>query len=126
LCYCLARNRGIQVNIVLIIADGFGPQISACGDPHAMAPDAPNPVVARAYARVEAPPRRELFDVRADPYSIRNLADDPAYARKLRELNDAIARWRERTNDPFLSETFRQAFRERVARLKKQAQSGGH
>jgi len=92
----------------------------------ATAPDHANPAVARAYARVEAPPRRELFDVRADPYSIRNLADDPAYARKLRELNDAIARWRERTKDPFLSETFRRDFRERVARLKKQAQSGGH
>jgi len=83
----------------------------------ATAPDFPYRDVAEAYARVDMPPRHELFHLRADPYSVNNLAGEPAYADKLRELSNAIAAWREETDDPFLSDAFRKAFADKVARM---------
>ncbi len=44
-------------------------------------------------------PREELFDVSADPHEINNLADDPAYAEKLKELRTACRQWVAVMND---------------------------
>jgi len=39
----------------------------------------------------------ELYDLRNDPYEMRNLAQDPRYARKLREMKSRLARLLEET-----------------------------
>jgi len=44
-------------------------------------------------------PAEELYDLRTDPHEIRNLADDPAHAAKLRELRDVLDRWIIETDD---------------------------
>lgn len=38
-------------------------------------------------------PEEELFDVLADPHEINNIANDPKYAEKLKELREACEQW---------------------------------
>ena len=47
----------------------------------------------------EVRPKEELYDVRNDPYEINNLADDPAYAKKLKEMRGRLETWMEETDD---------------------------
>ena len=47
----------------------------------------------------ETRPAEELYDVQADPYEIRNLADDPAYAADLARLRGALDEWLVRIDD---------------------------
>ena len=63
---------------------------------------AASPEVRQAYRTMERPPRFELYDLEADPFEFRNLADDPAHAEVLRELQRELAAWRRETNDPLL------------------------
>ena len=44
-------------------------------------------------------PAEELYDLKADPYELNNLATDPAYADKLAELRAAVDSWIEESND---------------------------
>jgi arylsulfatase A-like enzyme len=44
-------------------------------------------------------PREELYDLRADPFETKNLADDPAHAAKLTEMRGRLEHWQEATND---------------------------
>ncbi|MFC7196798.1 sulfatase/phosphatase domain-containing protein [Halosimplex aquaticum] len=44
-------------------------------------------------------PAEELYDLRADPYEVVNLADDPEYADTLQRFRDALDEWRERVDD---------------------------
>lgn len=73
------------------------------------------PEVRNAYRTMERPPRFELYDLEADPFEFRNLADDSAHADVLRELQRELARWRKETNDPLLDER-------NLERLKAEAQ----
>ncbi|MYC68020.1 MAG: sulfatase [Acidobacteriia bacterium] len=73
------------------------------------------PDVRKAYRTMERPPRFELYDLDADPFEFRNLADDSAYADVLRELQRELARWRKETKDPLLDER-------NLERLKAEAQ----
>ena len=41
----------------------------------------------------ESKPREELFDCDADPHELHDLAGDPAYSDKLKELSDEMDRW---------------------------------
>lgn len=41
----------------------------------------------------ESKPREELFDCENDPHELHNLAEDPAYAEKLAELQTEMDRW---------------------------------
>ena len=43
---------------------------------------------------MERPPRYELYDLQADPYEFRNLADSPDHAAALAELRQTLAAWR--------------------------------
>ena len=41
----------------------------------------------------EQKPLEELFDTEIDPYELENLAQDPAYSNKLKELSDELDSW---------------------------------
>ncbi len=45
-------------------------------------------------------PEEELYDVKADPHQVRNLANDPRFAESRRELNDALSDYMKATDDP--------------------------
>jgi arylsulfatase A-like enzyme len=47
----------------------------------------------------EVRPKEELYDVNSDPHEINNLADDPAFAGKLKELRGRLETWMEETDD---------------------------
>lgn len=48
---------------------------------------------AMALFSAERKPVKELYDLEKDPHEINNLADDPAYAEKLKELEEALFAW---------------------------------
>lgn len=52
-------------------------------------------------------PEEELYDLREDPYEIRNLAGDPRYADVLERMRKALADWRREIGDSGVSEEFR-------------------
>ena len=62
---------------------------------------APGPVRA-AYLRMRKPPAFELYDLKADPYEFRNLAEEERRAPALADLKKQLANWRKSTNDPLL------------------------
>jgi arylsulfatase A-like enzyme len=43
----------------------------------------------------------ELFDLRADPYEMRNQAPNPKYAKTLRSLRTLLAEQKEQYGNPF-------------------------
>ena len=47
-------------------------------------------------------PRYELYDLQADPHEINNLANDPAHAPALAELQQKLKAFQKRTDDPWL------------------------
>lgn len=48
----------------------------------------------------EAPRARiELYDLAADPWELRNVADEPAYAGEARKLAEVLQGWIERSGD---------------------------
>jgi arylsulfatase A-like enzyme len=48
----------------------------------------------------EAPRARlELYDLRADPWEVRNVADDPRYAEQVRKLAAVLEEWIEQSDD---------------------------
>ena len=54
---------------------------------------------AQALLTSDRQPAEALFDVREDPYQLRDLADDPARAGTLAELRSLLDRWTEETGD---------------------------
>jgi hypothetical protein len=44
-------------------------------------------------------PRLELYDLKSDPWEIRNLADDPRYAKEVRTLAGVLEEWIEQSDD---------------------------
>ncbi|UCC22091.1 MAG: sulfatase [Planctomycetota bacterium] len=47
-------------------------------------------------------PKFELYDLQNDPHEINNLADDPDYIETLEKLKRKLARFQERTKDPWV------------------------
>ncbi|MCS7237787.1 MAG: sulfatase [Thermoguttaceae bacterium] len=47
-------------------------------------------------------PQFELYDLEADPFEARNLADDPAYADVLARLKAKLREFQEKTGDPWI------------------------
>ena len=43
--------------------------------------------------------KEELYDIKNDPYELRNLAADLAQAKRLKRFRRALAKWQEETND---------------------------
>jgi arylsulfatase A-like enzyme len=58
-------------------------------------------VLTPAQAALFAPtmPPEELYDMRADPHQIHNLAGDPRHAAKLRQLRAVLEEWIRTTDD---------------------------
>ena len=56
-----------------------------------------NPVQMQFFAR--AKPKEELYDTRADPHEVANLAGDPAQAERLAAMRAALDKWIAATND---------------------------
>ncbi len=54
---------------------------------------------AQALLFREVRPEEELYDVNADPHEIKNLADDPKFADKLKELRGRLDTWMVETDD---------------------------
>jgi uncharacterized sulfatase len=44
-------------------------------------------------------PREELYDLEADPFELRNIADEPVHAAEKDRHRRALAEWIERTGD---------------------------
>jgi arylsulfatase A-like enzyme len=55
------------------------------------------PVQARLLAPTR--PQEELYDLESDPYEIHNLAVEPAYADRLRDMGRVLDAWIEESND---------------------------
>jgi len=47
----------------------------------------------------ETRPKEELYDMNADPHEIKNLAGNPKYAKKLKEMRRRLNRWMKETDD---------------------------
>lgn len=47
-------------------------------------------------------PRYELYDLATDPHEVKNIADDPKHATLLRELQEKLKSFQERTGDPWV------------------------
>ena len=43
--------------------------------------------------------RLELYDLKADPWELRNVADEPRYAKQVRELAAVLQQWMEQSDD---------------------------
>jgi len=41
----------------------------------------------------------QLFDLQKDPWETKDLAEDPQYARTVKDLDAQLHRWMKRTND---------------------------
>ncbi|MFI3321651.1 MAG: sulfatase [Rikenellaceae bacterium] len=52
-------------------------------------------------------PEYELFDLNKDPHEIKNLADDPSYAKIKAELIKELTKWQKMVNDKGVTEEFR-------------------
>ena len=53
---------------------------------------------AKLVTRQVRPPE-ELYDVNADPFEINNLANNPKYAKKLKEMRRRLNQWMKKTDD---------------------------
>lgn len=58
----------------------------------------------QAYETFYNPPEYELYDLQNDPYELRNLSDDPAYASELVRLQAILHAQREATDDAQLDQ----------------------
>lgn len=52
-----------------------------------------------AYIWGKSKPVEELYDLENDPYEVKNIASDPEYANKLKELRSALAQWQLEVGD---------------------------
>jgi N-sulfoglucosamine sulfohydrolase len=84
------------------------------------------PHIRDTFQRMRIQPRYELYDLHADPYEFRNLADDPAHAEVFAELRDALTALRIRTGDPLLDPAILRQFRDEVLSLSNQRAARSH
>jgi arylsulfatase A-like enzyme len=54
---------------------------------------------AQSLIMAQVRPEEELYDLRNDPYELRNLASEPAYKEKLEELRNIVETWIVKTKD---------------------------
>ena len=56
-----------------------------------------------AYQLMKQPPKYELYDLQADPFEFKNLAQDPTQAKTLDRLRAELTSWQKRTGDALLN-----------------------
>ncbi len=61
-----------------------------------------DPGFRKVWQRFADPPPLELYDLKKDPYEMRNLTDSPAHAGILKRLRRQLAQWQEQTDDPLV------------------------
>lgn len=60
-----------------------------------------NPVYSKLRSwSLDKRPEEELYDLKNDPDQLKNLAEDPNWAKVRREMADRLTKWRKQTNDP--------------------------
>ncbi|MES2921771.1 MAG: sulfatase [Verrucomicrobiota bacterium] len=59
-----------------------------------------DPAAASTVHRYQNRPAEELYDTRADPFEMKNLAGDPAQAERLTAMHTAVDSWMKDTGDP--------------------------
>ncbi|MBE7178027.1 MAG: sulfatase [Mucilaginibacter polytrichastri] len=59
-----------------------------------------DPVAKSRVERIAHHPPLEFYDTDADPYELKNLAKDPKYAAKIRQLRTQLDAWMKQQNDP--------------------------
>ena len=59
-----------------------------------------NPRTARLVQRYMRRPAEQLYHTAKDPYEMKNLADDPQYAKIKSELSNELDRWLQKQGDP--------------------------
>jgi N-sulfoglucosamine sulfohydrolase len=64
-----------------------------------------NPDQAKFMAKSK--PEIELYDLKKDPWELKNLSDDPAYSAVKKELLSKLMEWRKSINDQGVTEEFR-------------------
>jgi arylsulfatase len=83
---------------VLNMAAESGPVFPAGKELHA-AQAAGKTTAAQNDPFLKPRPREELYDTKADPHQLKNLAGDPAHAETLESLRRVLDRWSEETGD---------------------------
>ena len=58
-----------------------------------------DPAAAAVVKRYHERPAEELYDLRSDPFELKNLASDPAQAPRLAQLRGEVDRWMKDTGD---------------------------
>src|SRR4029079_13480409 len=58
-----------------------------------------DPHARQIVQRYKQRPREELYDLKADPHELHNLADKPEHARRLAARRDEVAAWMKDQND---------------------------
>jgi arylsulfatase A-like enzyme len=61
---------------------------------------ATDPAAAKVIARYHDKSPEELYDLKADPYELNNLAADPAHAATLARLREQVRQWRLQQGEP--------------------------
>lgn len=61
-----------------------------------------DPTVKNAYLLMKNPPEYELYDLETDPFEMKNLGGDEAYAEILAQLKSELLEWQKRTDDPLI------------------------
>ena len=59
-----------------------------------------DPAFRRVWQTFARPPEVELYDLKEDPYEMKNIADKPERAATVKRLRDRLAAWQKRTADP--------------------------
>jgi len=95
--------RGAQFKLIHNLDAGRPNPIPYEGRTNPRNAEVVNDAAVLAYRTHEFPPPFELYDLRSDPHELLNLADDPAHAVTLSELQTLLRQWREEMGDPLLN-----------------------
>jgi N-sulfoglucosamine sulfohydrolase len=71
----------------------------------------------RKYVKYAASPEWALYDLAQDPYELINLSSFEQYAGQLQQMKQYLYEWQKQTEDPLLSNVYRQEIMSRIESL---------